>query len=315
MKGIKLTLLHRIRLFPLLCLVVIGMHPTAHALNIESDQQLNYADTLFSNQQFLRAAEEYQRFTFFFPDHPKARAATFKAGESLLLAKDPGNAIELFKSLAIVEPPDNLAIEAYFRLSDCYIELNRPTHAIVQLNNAIALSDDPSTKDRAYYKIGWIHIEFSDWEGATSALAKISPAGQQQYRVKELNQTISDTSTIPTKNPTLSGALSFVPGAGQLYCNRYEDAFISFAVNLGLIWAAYDAFDNEQYGLGGLLSFVGIGFYAGNIYGAVNDAHKYNHQQTRQFVDQLKQYQINLTRLPYGTSARQGLVLSLKIPF
>jgi tetratricopeptide (TPR) repeat protein len=310
MKGIN-----RIWLFPLLYLVVIGMHPFAHALNIESDQQLNYADTLFSNERFLRAAEEYQRFTFFFPDHPKARAATFKAGESFLLAKDPVTAVELFKSLASVEPPDKLAIESYFKLSDCYLALNTPTHAVVQLNNAIALSDTPATKDRAYYKIGWIHIEYANWEGATAALARLSPSGQQHYRVEELNHAISETSTIPTKNPTLAGALSVVPGAGQLYCNRYEDAFIAFAVNIGLIWAAYDAFDNEQYGLGGLLSFVGIGFYAGNIYGAANDAHKYNHQQTRHFIDQLKQYKIHLTRLPSDNNTRQGLMLSLKIPF
>jgi hypothetical protein len=185
----------------------------------------------------------------------------------------------------------------------------------VQLNNAIALAQVQAVKDRAYYNIGWIHLNFANWESAVSSFGKMSPAGQQQYRVDELNHALSMTSMIPTKSPTLAGALSFVPGAGQLYCHRYEDAFIAFAVNIGLIWAAYDAFDNKQYGLGGLLSFVGLGFYAGNIYGAVNDAHKYNHQQTQQFVDQLKQYQLQLTRLPYDTTKEKELILSLKIPF
>jgi tetratricopeptide (TPR) repeat protein len=299
----------------MLSLIIISMPHTIHALNIESDQQLKYADTLFSNKQYMRAAEEYQRFTFFFPDHPKTRQAHFKAGESFLLAKDPVTAIELFKSLASFEPPDKAAVEAYFKLSHCYLALNRPSHAVVQLNNAIALTQAQTVKDRAYYNIGWIHLDFADWEGATSSFGKISPAGQQRYRVDELNHALSMTASIPKKNPTLAGALSFVPGAGQLYCNRYEDAFIAFAVNIGLIWAAYDAFDNEQYGLGGLLSFIGLGFYTANIYGAVNDAHKYNHQQTNQFVDQLKQYQLQLTHLPYDTTTRQELFLSLKIPF
>lgn len=314
-KRIKLTILRCIAWIPLLSLIIMGIPLTTHALTIEGDQQLKYADTLFSNQQYLRAAEEYQRFTFFFPDHPKSRQAQFKAADAFLLAKDPGTAIEVIRSLVSVEPPDETAVEAYFKLSDCYLALNRPTHAVVQLNNAIALTEEQSVKDRAHYTIGWIHLEFADWEGAASAFGLMSPSGQQQYQVAQLNQAVSMAPAIPTKIPTLAGTLSIVPGAGQLYCNRYEDAFIAFAVNLGLIWAAYDAFDNEQYGLGGLLSFVGLGFYAGNIYGAVNDAHKYNHQQKSQFVDQLKQYHLQLTRLPYDTTSRLKTMLSLKIPF
>jgi len=34
---------------------------------------------------------------------------------------------------------------------------------------------------------------------------------------------------------------------------------------------------------------VGIGFYAGNIYGAVTSAHKYNREQRTGFIEALKQ--------------------------
>ena len=39
-------------------------------------------------------------------------------------------------------------------------------------------------------------------------------------------------------------------------------------LNAGLILSAWEAFDNELYALGGVISFVEFGFYAGNIYGA-----------------------------------------------
>lgn len=301
----------------ILILSILFVHcvSVTHALTIEGDQQLKYADALFKNQQYLRAAEEYQRFAFFFPDHPDKRKALFKSGESFFLAEDPAAAIELFKSLSSVEPPDDLTIEAYFKMAEIYLAMNTPTHAMVQLNNVIALSDEPATKDRAYYRMGWIHIDLADWNGAQTALARISPAGQKQYGLADLKKALSNTNTIPTKNPSLAGTLSIIPGAGQLYCNRYEDALIAFAVNVGLIWAAYDAFDNEQYGLGGLLSFVGLGFYAGNIYGAVNDAHKYNHLQKRQVIDGLRPYQVHLPVPFQGAATDKRLIISLKIPF
>lgn len=299
----------------LACWFLLSIHSPAIALTIESDQQLTYADTLFKNQQYLRAAEEYQRFVFFFPDHPKNRTVIFKTGQSFFSAKDPGRAIGFYKSLTQVQPLDDLAVEAFFKMSECYLSMNTPTHAVVQLNNVIALSDDPAIEDRAYYRIGWIHIDLVDWAGAQMAFAKMSTVGQQRYGLVDLTKALSNSAAIPTKSPYLAGSLSIIPGGGQLYCQRYEDALIAFAVNIGLIWAAVDAFDNEQYGLGGLLSFVGMGFYAGNIYGAVNDAHKYNHMQIRQFVDQLSQYQVHVAGPSHDGAATKGLVLGLKIPF
>ncbi|MGD9214076.1 MAG: tetratricopeptide repeat protein [Desulfobacteraceae bacterium] len=288
---------------------------SAIALTIESDQQLAYADALFNNQQYLRAAQEYQRFVFFFPDHPKKRLAIFKTGQSFYSAKDPGRAIELFESLTQVQPLDELATEAFFKMSECYLSMNTPPHAVVQLNKVIALSDDPAIEDRAYYRIGWIHIDLADWTGAQMAFGKMSPAGRQRYKLADLTKALSNRSDIPTKSPYLAGTLSIIPGAGQLYCHRYEDGIIAFAVNTAFIWAAVDAFNEEQYGLGGLLSFVGLGFYAGNIYGAVNDAYKYNHMQTRRFVDELRRHQVQIAGPSRYGAARKGLTLSLKIPF
>ena len=63
-----------------------------------------------------------------------------------------------------------------------------------------------------------------------------------------------------------------------------------------LIYAAYDSFDDDNNALGGLLAFVGFGFYAGNIYGGVNSAHKYNRSKTSSFIDKLKvQHKLNLS--------------------
>ncbi len=303
------------RLVFLAVVALIGLASPCLALSIDGGQQLDYADTLFKNQQYLRAAEEYQRFAFFFKDHPENRSARFRAGESFLLARKPDLAVRILQSLVSENKNDALSLETFFLLAECHLQLQSPTQAVVQLNNVIALSDDPVMEDRAYYRIGWIHIETADWQGARKAFGRISAAGQERHGLDRLNTALSHADTLPTKSPGLAGTLSIVPGGGQLYCHRYEDALIAFALNLGFFWAASDAFDNEQYGLGGLLSFVGLGFYIGNIYGAVNDAHKYNHMKTLQFVDQLRQHQIRIPGPQEGAAINSGLALGVRIPF
>jgi hypothetical protein len=44
--------------------------------------------------------------------------------------------------------------------------------------------------------------------------------------------------------------------------------------------------------LGGILTFFELGLYSGNIYSAVNCAHKYNKNQEKDFLRYLKQHSV-----------------------
>ena len=114
------------------------------------------------------------------------------------------------------------------------------------------------------------------------------------------------------KNPGLAGALAIVPGVGYLYCERYQDALIALLVNGGLIWAACEAFHNDLYALVAVITFVEVGFYAGNIYGSVSSAHKYNRKNERQWIDNLRRrLKVDLA----GRPANMGFELSLRYTF
>ncbi len=305
------------RLFFLIFFMIfstLGWTTAPQALIIDSDRQFDFAQELFNTRQYRRSAEEYQRFAFFFPEDSRCRSALFKAGQAFLLAKDPDLAIKRFKLFTKQDHLDALAVESYFMLVECHLQMRAATHAIVELNNLIALSDDIDVRDRAYYRLGWLHIDQIDWPAAQRAFSKISPAQRSRYRIDDLERDLSSAPQLPTRNPALAGTLSIIPGGGQLYCNRYEDALIAFVVNLGLFWAAHDAFDQEQYALGSLLSFVGAGFYAGNIYGAVGDAHKFNRLQKQKFGDTLKRH-IVISVGPSPPSTSGGLLFSLHVPF
>jgi tetratricopeptide (TPR) repeat protein len=297
-----------------LCCIVMQWPASLRALTIDGDRQYQFAEALFNSHQYRRAAEEYQRFIFFFPDDARRRPARFKAGQAYMLAKDPTAALDRFRELTQGNELDSISVESYFMMVECDLQLNRITQAVVELNNLVALSDDDAIRDRAYNRLGWLYIDLTDWAAARKAFAKVSPSRRSHYRIDTLERELDRSDRLPTRSPALAGALSIIPGGGQLYCNRYEDALIAFAVNLGLFWAAHDAFDQDQYALGGVLAFVGVGFYTGNIYGAISDAHKFNQNQNLRFSESLQGQKILGSR-PGGSGLPGGMLFSLHVPF
>ena len=102
-----------------------------------------------------------------------------------------------------------------------------------------------------------------------------------------------------------------LPGLGHAYCGRYKDGAIAFVLNGLFIWAAVEAFTQDSNVLGGMLVAVELGWYVGNIYSAVNVAHKHNRKKRDDFRRSLPDsLQLNLF------SARKGhLGLALTVLF
>jgi TM2 domain-containing membrane protein YozV len=79
------------------------------------------------------------------------------------------------------------------------------------------------------------------------------------------------------KSPKIAGTLSaIVPGAGQLYLNRKRDATAAFILNGLFIWGIIEAIENDESAVAAILGVFEVGWYGGNIYSAVNGAHKHN---------------------------------------
>ena len=173
-------------------------------------------------------------------------------------------------------PDGRYTVQSHFRISEGYLRSNQAGAAITSLRNLSIVTDDTGIRDEAYYRMGWIYIGMGQWEQAQGVFTRISQENRNTYRLEELSQALAEEPKMKRKSPKLAGTLAVLPGAGYLYCGRYQDALIAFLVNGGLIWAAYESFDNDLYALGTVITFVEIGFYAGNIYGSVASAHKYN---------------------------------------
>lgn len=302
-------------LAPMVFLFILGFGPALAAppaLTITAPRQYAFADHLFQNGEYRRAAEEYERFVFFFPAHELRRKAEFQTAEAYRLAGDLATAIKYYQPLTRFSgaEPDPISVDAYFMLSETYLRMRADSQALLQLRNIIALCDKIEILDKAYYRMGWIFVGQGDWSGAKRSWNLIS-AHDHYPKQRLLKAAEEDMPQIPKKSPAMAGTLSVIPGMGQLYLGRGQDALVAFVITGGTMWAAYEAFDNELPVLGVMLSMVGAGFYTGNIYSAVSGAHKYNHYQIQQFSTQLRQ-ELD-AQIPHEQEAgRQGTGMGLQ---
>ncbi|BBO67453.1 hypothetical protein DSCA_13830 [Desulfosarcina alkanivorans] len=280
-------------------------------LTIDADSQYDYAQSRLDADAYDEAVVEFNRFVHFFPSDPRVPRARFQTAMAHFGAGRYQAAATLFNMLIADyadSHPDN---EAYFMLSRCHARQGMVEQAMVDLHNLMALSGRPDVIDRARYELGWLHVDQGRWKDAGQVFERITPGNRDRFQVAGLTRDLALSDAIPVKNPTTAGVLSIIPGGGQLYCNRYQDALTAFLINAGLIWAAWEAFDDEQYALGSVISFVEFGFYTGNIYGAVSSAHKYNRDRIAEFRERLSRRQVSFSLAP----APDGAAACLTVDF
>lgn len=281
-------------------------------IELDADRQFEYAQHCFSKGDYLQSAQEFERFVYFFPQDERVARARYQIGMSYFNGNRIKDAINAFDELIRAVDDIRRSYTSYLMLSRCYEALNDSGRAVTVLKNLLTVADDPSIRDEANYRIGWLYIQSGFWQTARQYFDRISPGAADTYRLKRLSSELEKSAQIKHKNPKLAGMLSVIPGAGFAYCERYYDAITAFLLNGGLIFAAYEAFDDGNYALGGVISFVELGFYGGNIYGAVSSAHKYNLERQRQFIETLKQ----TSGLAFGFSPEHGgICLSFQCRF
>jgi len=254
----------------------------------DKDRQYRFAQALFKEGRFIRAAVEFERFVSFFPEDPRVPEARYKAAEAYFKADQYQEAAIVCKTVIEKNPYAASTAKIYILLGRCQVKLNDFNQALVTLHNLLSIYQESAIQDEARYLGAWIFIETAQWPKARTWLQAITPQNRERYHIEALTSGLSTTDIIPYKHPRLAGFFAVLPGAGHLYTGRYQDALVSFILNTLTIWASYKAFDDDQPALGSLLGLVALNFYAGNIYSAVNSAHKFNRRATEEFIDILR---------------------------
>ncbi|MBF0377231.1 MAG: hypothetical protein HQK72_07085 [Desulfamplus sp.] len=202
---------------------------------------------------------------------------------------------------------NSVNIEALFMLSTTFLAIKRDASAEMVLQDFLLLNneiDEPEIEDKALYALAWIYIGKvekvqSSYKEALDALLKavryidrMTPNGKEKYKADNLKVNLLKTVEITEtekKNPLIAGIASIIPGGGFAYANRYHDAIVAFLLNSAFILAAIESFEDGNSALGGLIGFVGFGFYGGSIYGGISSVHKNNKEIIKTRVDRIRQ--------------------------
>ncbi|MCG8567642.1 MAG: hypothetical protein MI747_21430 [Desulfobacterales bacterium] len=301
--------------------------PVSRTIVITDTEQFNLAQTLYDKKLHASAAHEFVRFYHLFPNGDKATQARFRAGEAFFKAGMLTDAQRLFHGLATPFRDTEPAREAVFKLAEIHVARKNPGNAVIELKNLARLTSEVRVRDRACFILAWLLIDNAHWlksqsQGkmnpmvqARTYMGKISPQGREKYQMEPLAAQLDRMEALPEKNPTLAGCAAIIPGGGFLYTERYQDALVSFLLNSALILAGYQAFDNDQEYLGGLLLFVEAGFYAGNIYGSISSAHKHNRRQREAFIQKVKSDYTRLLEQVRIQPQQNGASLHFSLPF
>jgi len=244
--------------------------------------QLDFADSLYAEGDYYRAITEYKRFLFQHPQADEGAHARLRIARAFLAGDRWQQAEEQLQLLQKNWPTSPEALRGALLYAE--IPFRRGLYTQARQRYRLLGELHPEQAPSARYRVAWTFIEQQDYSAAGDELSRLA-----RPQAAGLAADLDQLRQLEEKSPLLAGSLSaLLPGAGQLYVGRTRDAGISFALNAAFILAAIEAFDNDNQVLGGILVFFELGWYSGNIYNAVNGAHKSNRDQRLDTLQRLR---------------------------
>lgn len=278
-----------------LSLLAIALGVTAAAADtpVENEDMLwTFARSLLSSGAHDQARTEFNRFRSYFPASPRARWATLLEGICLVQLGQFDGARTEFNRLDEPAADPLLSLRSRLEIAKSYYFEGEWDSAEPLLLESIRRQDsmDREVASEALLYLGWMRLDRGKGHEASSLFAAIPDNTQLAPYRQELIEKSLPIDETGRKSPLRAGLLAAVlPGAGHAYVGRWSDAATSLVLNAVFGFASYEAFHRRLYLVGGLAGFAGLTWYAGNVYGAVSHAHKYNRDR---IVSQEEQFPI-----------------------
>lgn len=240
---------------------------------------LRFAEHLYKEKDYLRAAGEYQRYIFL--SDQRTDTILHKIGLCYQSAGEPRKAIKFFEQLTEKFPQGDLVMSAHLQINHSYFLMREYEHSIEYLKAALPGARDESEHCMMRFTMGLGRLMQKNWAVAASIFDSLASSSDptcktMSFRFKRYAE---EGKHLPFKNALLAGLFSgFVPGAGKVYCGRWSEGLFSFLIIGTNGYLAYSAIREENTArswiYGGLTGF----FYLGNIYGSYVSARVHNHK-------------------------------------
>ena len=302
-----------------LCFVITGLSFFSLCLSpafpgqliVESGEQFDFARSLMEKGDYDRAISEFERFIYFFPDERRVSSARHLIGICYLKAGRYNDAREVFSRTVRDDPNDPFAGKALFLTGESYYKEGMFDRAASCFGEVLKMYPSRQLKNAAHYRLGWTRMQENRWQEASEDFRSVEKGSRLYDSAKDLSVESLKGDQLPYKDPAYAGVMAgIVPGLGHVYVSRYKDAIVAFLLNGLFIWATIESFHQDHNVLGGILGFFELGWYAGNIYSAVNVTHKWNRKVRDDFRKGLEnRFSVHLLTSKKGPA---GLALTFR---
>ena len=284
----------RIHIYLFIISLVISLPPFAAAEKpvdyYTPENVRRFADFLYEQGDYLRAAGEYERYLFYQPQ--ESEQLRYQIARCYRFAGQTEHALQNFQMLLQTHPESRFASRVYYQIGATYFLADQFERSARFLQETLPRITDTQQHAEAEQLIGLSYLMQKQWSKAGEVFrtlqgSEVASVSQKAIVYHNFAEAGADLST---RSPFLAGILStIVPGAGRLYTGTLGDAFTSLFI-VGLTgWQAYDGFQRDGLSSvkGWTLGTLSGIFYVGNIYGSVISARVHNRHVADEFLTTL----------------------------
>ena len=257
-----------IRIISVFGFLISALSPSIGQNLFDLDHSRKYADFLFQSQQFSLAAMEYERLNFMDPDNKIFRKNLIVSYRKSDQYKRGLNRIRNWYGDTLPEP-------GIFRE---LIKLNILENNFNEITDLLTSTPPISPSEQNYYRLSSSLLQ-KDWAGANKIIGGYPDDSYPGF--SELCALADEQKNIRYKNSALALTLSaLVPGLGKVYSGDWKDGIISFLFVATNAFQAYRGFSQNgiKSAYGWIFGTLGLGFYAGNLYGSWKSASDFNYR-------------------------------------
>jgi len=264
-----------------LILILLIIPLQADDLSTNPAKVLQFANYLFEQEDYLRAAIEYERYLFL--TDQQNDTILFKTGLCHQFRQRYDYAVESFDHIL---DNQNSALTQTARLAVLY------NYAQQQNWLAIRARGFQNDDEFFYYYLASLKtnsvqsvkdLTFNRWD--MGLFEKVQDDSLRAALIAIENQ----KQQIKPKSPIVASFLSTIfPGLGKAYIDRPGDAiFAGFMTSLAAI-VAWQAFESKLLVTGVITSGITLSFYLGTIYGSYIGTQLYNESLHKKLAEQLE---------------------------
>ena len=273
----------------------------------EPARLLAFADRLLRQGESYRAITEYLRFESYFPTDSRSAEIPLRIGLAYVYGGRFDGALEALAPAMSSERPEIRSRATYLQ-GRTYYEAGELELALKSWESEIT-GPEQKLAERGRL-LSLLRLERRD--EAIALLRSGEKSGLEAAEAQSLAERLSTAPAPRRRSPGLAGALSIVPGAGQLYVGRPRDALVAFLVNGLFILGAVEAFQSDNEAAGILLTTIEVGWYTGNIVSAVSGARRFNEIERDRYLERVAGVPTLEAR---SRAEERELILGVKIRF